>query len=265
MRAVLLKVQFAILGFSVLCFSTAGSLSAAELVLPDLSRRVQDESGFLTPSEVSGLEQQVVALNDKYQIQFAIYLPRSLQGYEIEDFGIRLADRWRLGEKETDRGLILLVAPNERKMRVEVGYGLEGALTDLWSKRTLDGVLTPAFRSRRAFDGFQRFIQELDQQLARSPEDREAQEKAFRESTARRRKGASTGGSFGIFLIFVILTIIRFLSRLQGHGGHALHRRNGVWTSGSSGWGGGGFGSGGGGGFSGGGGGFGGGGASSNW
>jgi uncharacterized protein len=101
---------------------------------------------LLSASDEAALERELAALERKSSDQLVIYTARSLQGYEIEDYGYRLGRAWGIGQKGKDNGVILIVAPRERKVRIEVGRGLEPQLTDAMSKLIVENAILPAFR-----------------------------------------------------------------------------------------------------------------------
>ena len=199
----------------------------------------------------------------------------SLQGYEISDYGYRLGRHWALGqdgkgESEKDNGAILIVAPNERKMRIEVGYGLEPILTDGLSSSIVRNDITPLFKAGNFPAGINAGVDRIATQLTLPPEEAaKIAAAASQRSRSQNDEGSIGGVIFLLFLFFFfILPIISSFAR-----GGKKHRRSGyggpvvIWGGGGSGgssWGGGG-GGGGFGGFSGGGGSFGGGGASGGW
>jgi uncharacterized protein len=187
---------------------------------------------------------------------------KSLDGESLEDFSIRLAQAWRVGQKGLDNGVIFLVFVDDRKMRIEVGYGLEGTLTDAVSSSILRDVVAPRFREGHIADGITAGLDAIDQAIAGT----------YRAPARRPAAKGPPVNVFGLVLLLIVLgglgmILVPALFAAQG-------ARRGGWTGGRSGWGGpyiggGGFSSGGGssdsGGFSGGGGSFGGGGASGEW
>src|SRR5262245_47770355 len=126
-RAVLAR---ALLG-SLLC---AVTFAAYALTFPDLTGRVVDEAGILDPSTKAALERKLAEFETKTTGQLVVVTVKSLQGTSIEDYGYQLGRHWQVGQKEKNTGALLIVAPNERKVRIEVGYGFEGTLTDAVSK-----------------------------------------------------------------------------------------------------------------------------------
>lgn len=253
--------------------------SAFAQTFPKLTGRVVDQANLLDPAQEAALTAKLEGLETRTNRQLVVTTLNSLEGYEISDYGYRLGRHWAIGqdgegESEKDNGAILIVAPNERKMRIEVGYGLEPVLTDGLSSSIIRNDITPAFKAGDFPAGINAGVDRIVTQLE-LPADKAA--KVAAAAQQQQRKSGDEGIPFGaiIFLFFiiffVILPIIRSLS-----GGGKKHRRRGyggpviIWGGGGSGWGGssgGGssFGGGGFGGFSSGGGSFGGGGASGGW
>ncbi|WP_230530520.1 TPM domain-containing protein [Microvirga roseola] len=121
-------------------------LAAIAQTFPPLTGRVVDAANLLQPQERAALEAKLKAYEDKTTDQVVVATVPSLEGYAIEDYANRLFRHWQLGDKEKDNGALLLVAPNERKVRIEVGYGLEGALTDALSKVIITTAIAPQFQ-----------------------------------------------------------------------------------------------------------------------
>lgn len=225
----------------------------AELAIPKLTQHVTDQAQVLSPDAARRLEQKLTEYERATGHQFALLTLASLEGAPIEDYAIRVAEAWRLGDAKRDDGLILIVAKADRKMRIEVGYGLEGAVPDALAGRIIRHQLTPAFRQgnfnagiEQAFDTLMKAAQGEAVRVGPAPE-------------RQRERGAAGLASLLPVLFWVALLGIGVLSGL------GRRRRGGFFIGGfGGGFGGGGFG-GGGGGFSGGGGGFGGGGASGDW
>src|SRR5262245_10367267 len=126
-----------LLRFAFLCLFaglTFGIVAAAEPSFPALSGRIVDEAAILDATARSRIENKLEQLEAKTGNQLVVATLRSLQGYDIADYGYRLGRHWGIGQKNLNNGAILIVAPNERKVRVEVGYGLEGTITDAVSR-----------------------------------------------------------------------------------------------------------------------------------
>src|ERR1700693_247527 len=121
--------------------------AAADVAVPPLSGRVVDQTGTLSASDISSLTQTLKSLETRKGSQVAVLIVPTTAPETIEQYSIRAAEAWKIGRKKIDDGALLVVAKNDRKLRIEVGYGLEGALTDVTSKRIIDEIITPKFRS----------------------------------------------------------------------------------------------------------------------
>jgi len=248
---------------------------------PPLSGRVVDQAELLSPEQEAELTQKLEALEAASTRQLVVLTVPNLQGQEIEEYGVALGRAWGIGQRDANNGVILIVAVEERKMRIEVGYGLEGILTDALSSQIIRNDIRPRFRDGDYPGGITAGVDAIIAQLQAPPEAAEARVQA---AAADTRRGRRNGASF-LPLIFwvVVLGFILFSMIRRGLGGKKYRGRRGrrgpvvIWGSGlgSGGSGGGSFWSGGGGGgsswggggggFSGGGGSFGGGGASGGW
>lgn len=218
--------------------------------LPDPPRLLNDFAGLLSQEQVSGLEQKLVAYNDSTSTQITIVTVKSIADYSIEDFAVRLGRKWGIGQKDKNNGILITVAREERKVDIEIGYGLEPYVTDYDSKHIIDELILPAFKQGKYYDG-------LDQACDRLI--------GLMQGTYTADRGNDQEQSMPwwvILLIILFILIVVFSSR--GRGGSGFGRSGGGWifTGGGGSWGGGG----GSGGFSGfGGGSFGGGGSSGSW
>jgi uncharacterized protein len=128
----------------LLCFSFA---AAAEVAVPPLSGRVVDQTGTLSSGDLAALTQTLKDLQTRKGSQIAVLIVPTTDFESIEQFSIRVAEAWKIGRKKIDDGALLVVAKNDRHLRIEVGYGLEGALTDATTKRIIDEDITPKFKS----------------------------------------------------------------------------------------------------------------------
>ncbi len=261
---------------AALAFLTA--LPAAAQTFPALSGRVVDGANILSPETETRLTAELEALERQSQRQLVVATVADLQGYDVADYGYRLGREWGIGDKDRNDGVLLLIAPNERKMHIAVGYGLEPVLTDALSAQIIRNAITPKFRESDFDGGVSAGVDAIARQITLPPE--EAQAVAAAAAQQQESSGSGSGISFIPILFFVGLFV--FLSFRRG-GKRYRSKRGGVdvgdlivWgsvlsnmASGSRGGGGfGGFSGGGGGGFggfSGGGGSFGGGGASGGW
>jgi uncharacterized protein len=253
-----------LLGLLFCVFLRIGVVAAAEPSFPALTGRVVDDAHLFDAATKSAIEQKLAAFEAKTSRQVVVVTLPSLQGYEIEDYGYRLGRFWGIGEKSTNNGALLIVAPNEHRVRIEVGYGLEGTLTDAVSRLIIENGILPRFRTNDFAGGIQRGVDDIIQVLSGDAEDfkrRAAAQNARPANPQEISRFAWLAIVLGLWLFFYLR------SRRKGRG-----PRSGLpWVLPipmGGGWGGGGLGGGfgsGGGGFSGGGGSFGGGGASGRW
>jgi len=139
-------------GLVAMAAALAAAVGAAALEVPYLGGRVNDLAGLLSDGSVSQLSAQLEALERETGAQVAVLTVPSLEGDPIEDFSMRVVETWKLGGERADNGVLVLIARDERLVRIEVGYGLEGALTDVESGRIISGLMTPRFRAGD-FDG----------------------------------------------------------------------------------------------------------------
>ena len=137
----------------LLCMAVLLPCAAAALEVPALKGRVNDYGGMLSPETESRIEALLKELEEKDSTQVAVLTVPSLGGDSLEDFSIRVAERWKIGRKGFDNGVILLIARDDRKVRIEVGYGLEGRLTDLTAGRIIRDRIVPEFRAGRFDQG----------------------------------------------------------------------------------------------------------------
>jgi len=253
---------------SLFAFLLLAVVPAFALVLPTLSGRVVDEANILDLATRAALTQKLADLEAKTTDQLVVVTLRSLQGTSIEDFGVQLARGWRIGQQGKNNGVLLIVVPSEHKVRIEVGYGLEGTLTDAVSKLVIESAIIPRFRANDVPGGVTRGVDDIIGVLTGDAE----------EWKQRAAKRPDPTPPWGTILILILVVFIMIVGVMQSHPNNRRRRRSGSpwspessWWSGSSGGfsgGGGSFGGGGfsgDGGFSGGGGSFGGGGASGSW
>lgn len=237
------------------------TFSAHGLDVPRLKGRVNDHAGLLSPEQASRIENALAQHEAATSNQIALLTVPSLEGEDLEGFSIRVAEAWKLGQKGKDNGVILLVARDERKMRIEVGYGLEGALTDVESSQIIRNVVVPLFRSGDYYAGIASGLQAIVSAI-----EGEFSGEGGAVGMARGRR--SPGGGLSSLLFYLLILVFSggsFFMRRGRRGGMllpAMFLLGGGRRGRGGGFGGGGFG---GGGFGGGGGGFGGGGSSGGW
>ncbi|MGH6949793.1 MAG: TPM domain-containing protein, partial [Vitreimonas sp.] len=192
--------------------ATLWAAAYAAPVFPALSGRVVDEAGVLSPHAETRLTQRLAALEESTGRQVVVVTLRSLQGYEIEDYGYQLGRAWGIGRAAEDDGVLLIVAPNERRVRIEVGYGLEPVLTDALSSAILNRRVLPRFRAGDMEGGVVAGADAIIEQLA-LPAD-EAQARA----AEAQQEEAAGGGGFGLMQIILLFVFLLILSSLLGGG-----------------------------------------------
>ena len=249
--------------------------AAQTLTFPQLSGRVVDEAGILDSATLAALTQVSSDLEAKSTDQLVVVTLRSLRGTSIEDYGYQLGRAWQIGQKDKNNGVLLIVAPNERKVRIEVGYGLEGTLTDAITSFIIQNSILPRFKAGDFAGGIKRGAEDIVQVLTGDAEE-------FKQRAAQKPQQVSNNEMLTM-MMFVLIAGFIFLNVMYGvytairdmlerAGIVSPRKRKRDWsdgwviTSGSGGssgssWGGGSSG----GGFSGGGGSFGGGGSSGSW
>ena len=281
----------------LMCWAFAAS---ADVAVPPLSGRVVDQTGTLSSGDMAALTQTLKNLELRKGSQVAVLIVPTTQPETIEQYSIRVAEAWKIGRKKIDDGALLVIAKNDRRLRIEVGYGLEGALNDVTAKRIIDEVITPKFRSGDFAGGISagvdRIIGVIDGEPLPAPAQAPSQQVNFawvndinlgfalfgivfmggilRALLGRLMGATTTGGIVGLAAWYlaasvaaslfagIIVFVIALVVDLTSPQGSS---RSGGWSGGgSSGWGDSGSSSDSGG-FSGGGGSFGGGGASGSW
>ena len=249
MRFPIASILIFLLGFSHIGY-------ANKVIPPKGNKLVHDIANVLQPHEESQLEQKLRAYNDSTSTQIVLYLDNSLDGESMEHFTVQLAQEWGIGQEGKDNGVLIYAAMQDRKIRIETGYGIEHLLTDALSRRIIENVIKPNFRVENYYNGLDEttsiIIDIMSGEYQGEP---------------------NTGGKIpiGLIIFLIILFIILITSAKKGGKGGGGYYRGGRYRGGGylgpmSGGLGGGFGGSGGGGFGGfGGGGFGGGGASGGW
>ncbi len=239
---------------------------------PQLTGQVVDDAKILSPDDHAAILSELQALEAKSSDQLVVVTVPSLQGYEIEDYGYQLGRHWGIGQQGKNNGVLLIIAPNERKVRIEVGRGLEPIVTDLMSKIIIENAILPEFRKGNFGAGIRAGVRDLKDTLLGDAEE-----------VKQRAKGLDKGDGpdwLGLLMIAFWIAIFLYIIYVQsryaaqqaqtvGPDGRRRRARGGgivILPGGASdSWGGGGWSGGGGGGWSGGGGDFGGGGGSGSW
>lgn len=190
--------------FGILIAGLVVAMPLRALQIPDLKGRVNDYANLLAPATAQQLESTLAQLEQTDSTQIAVVTIPSLEGDSLEDFSIRLAQQWKIGQEQKDNGAILLVAAGDRKIRIEVGYGLEGRLTDLVAGRIIRNVMVPHFRSgdfnQGVLAGVQAMIQAVRGEFKAPP------------GSSRHARGSPAPGG-GVFLFLFLILMISRLAR----------------------------------------------------
>ncbi len=241
-----------------LLFFFASFEARAEFAVPQLTAPVIDEAGVIDRAAEAAVATALRALHDQGGSQITVLTVNSLEGLPIEQASIKVVDAWKLSGRNADTGVLLLIAPKERKMRIEVGRGLEGSLTDADSKRIIDESIRPLFRSgdysSGVIVGVYQIARKTDPSIDLAP---------YLEGKGKRPPLANEESPHRLWIIFILILLFLIFgrpSRRRGFFGGGGGWGGGGWSGGGGNWSGGGSG-----GWSGGGGGFAGGGASGDW
>jgi len=194
--------------FFVVVFLSITNLSAQNILAkPNPPHLVNDVAGILSPAEKEALERKLVLIDDSSSNQIAVVILPTLDGYPIEDYATKLFRDWGIGNKKTNNGILLLVAINDRKVRIEVGYGLEGAVPDITANSIIDNDIKPAFRARSYYEGIDKATDDI------------AKAAVGEYKVARAKKGKGGGGSVLGFIIIAIIIVAIVGRRDNGSGG----------------------------------------------
>ena len=189
--------------------------AAAEVAVPPLKARVTDLTGTLSASQIQSLDSRLREFERAKGSQIAVLMLPSTQPETIEEYSIRVADAWKVGRVKVDDGVILVVAKNDRKLRIEVGYGLEGAIPDAVSKRVVSDVIAPHFRTGDFYGGIAAGTDALMRLIEGEPLPAPKWEP----------EGGAQSPDYGsLFLLLLVLATVggAILSRLLGRGAGAL-------------------------------------------
>jgi len=274
-----------LLAFCWVLLLASGSLRAELIAVPALQHRVTDLTQTLSAEQQGQLETRLAAFEQQKGSQIAVLIVPTTQPEAIEQYSIRVVDSWKLGREKQDDGVLVLVAKDDRKMRIEVGYGLEGAIPDLIAKRIVTEIMVPSFRQGDFYGGISNAVEQIiklisGEQLPAPPQSQPGGGKLWdmlyvvliaafvvggilRAIFGKFVGGVLNGGIIGMLIwifgggliVAIVLAIIAFFLTFAGAAGlgHMGGMGGGGYSGGSGGWSGGG------------GGGFGGGGASGSW
>ena len=173
------------------CFSLLSLIGLAfALDFPPLTGRVVDQADVMTPQSRSDIETKLKDLEDKSGIQLVVATVKSLQGGDIETYANELFRTWKLGQAQKNNGVLLLVAPNEHKVRIEVGYGLEGTLTDALSSVIISSAIVPRFKTGDFSGGITRGVDGIISVLSGDTSDWQRKVEVRKEDPAKRFRQA---------------------------------------------------------------------------
>jgi uncharacterized protein len=240
-------------------------LNIASQSLPELTGRVLDIPGLLKDTEKSELEKFLTNYETATKHQLVIAIINTTGELSLEEYSIKLAEKWKIGSKEKDDGIIILIAMQDRKIRIEVGYGLEGDVTDLQSNRIIRNIIAPNFKNNDFYRGLKGAVYKIAELTGGKVlvEGNNDSSSSYEKKSQKNSVLPISGGTVFIFIIIMIIFfIINIFRRIGNYTIGGGSHRGGFGGFGSGGFGG--FGSSGGG-FSGGGGSFGGGGSSGSW
>ena len=186
------------------CLLLAGP-ARAEVAVPTLSARVTDLTGTLTADQKAALEETLQAFERNKGSQIAVLLVSTTQPESIEQYSMRVAEAWKLGRKGVDDGALLLIAKDDRALRIEVGYGLEGVLTDIASKRIVSDIIVPHLKNGDFYQGIQAGVERMIRLVEGEPLPQPAPQESWEGSFDDLLPLAAVGGLFGGKLLRALL------------------------------------------------------------
>lgn len=191
------------------------AVAAQTLTFPVLTGRVVDEAGVLDATDRAALTESLAGLETKTTDQLVVVTLKSLQGTAIEDYGYQLGRRWQIGQKDKNNGVLLIVAPNERKVRIEVGYGVEGTLTDAITKIIIENSILPQFKAGDFPGGIKRGVEDVIQVLTGDAEGLQ-QRIAQNSAPGIKRPDAKIPVWLGIVLVLGGIGLLIFCATTRG-------------------------------------------------
>ena len=201
----------------MVCIITVHGQELSLLPPPNPPRLLVDKAGVLIPEQVEILEHKLVAFDDSTSNQIAVVILPTLNGYPIEQYATELFRSWGIGGKEKNNGVLLLIAAEDRKIRIEVGYGLEGAITDIQSSDIIKHDLAPNFQAGNYYRGIDEAINSLEKA-------------AVGEYKVKRDRSEDEGSGAVAFVIILIIVIIIVGSMGRGGGGGGVASHGG-WSN----------------------------------
>lgn len=195
--------------FIVTFFCTQANNAQTVLPKPNTPQLVTDIAGILSPEQKQALEQKLVSIDDSSSNQIAVVILPTLDGNPIEEYAIKLFRDWGIGNKKTNNGVLLLIAIQDKKVRIEVGYGLEGAIPDITANNIIENDIKPAFRASAYYEGIDKATDDI------------AKAAVGEYKVQRQKKGKDSGNNLILFII-ILIVIVSIVGR--GGGGSNIGR-----------------------------------------
>ena len=200
-----MKLTKLFIAFAFAFFSLTNVHAQNVIEKPNPPVLVTDLAGVLSPEQKQALEYKLVAIDDSSSNQIAVVILPTLDGNPIEEYATKLFRTWGIGNKKTNNGILLLIAVQDKKIRIEVGYGLEGALPDITANSIIDNDIKPAFRQQAYYEG----IDQATNDIAKA---------AVGEYKVKREKKSKDKGSNLILFVFIVFIIVAILGKKGGGG-----------------------------------------------
>jgi len=202
---VLMKITKLFILFIITFFSFTHANGQNVIEKPNPPVLVTDLAGVLSPEQKQALENKLVAIDDSSSNQIAVVILPTLDGNPIEEYATKLFRTWGIGNKKTNNGILLLIAIQDKKIRIEVGYGLEGAIPDITANSIIDNDIKPAFRQQAYYEG----IDNATDDIAKA---------AVGEYKVKRERQSKGKGSNLILFVLIVFIIVAILGKKGGGG-----------------------------------------------
>ena len=192
--------------FIIALFSFTNAVAQNVIEKPNPPVLVTDLAGVLSPEQKQALENKLVAIDDSSSNQIAVVILPTLDGNPIEEYATKLFRTWGIGNKKTNNGILLLIAIQDKKIRIEVGYGLEGAIPDITANSIIDNDIKPAFRQQAYYEGIDKATDDIEKAAVGE----------YKEKREKRTKGK---GSNPLLFVLILFIIVAILGKKGGGGG----------------------------------------------
>ncbi len=205
--------------------------------MPKLTGPVIDQVGILSPQAKNQLEQSLYQFKQTQKIQIQIFVTSSLNDEDIASVAIQIFDKWKLGDEKTDQGLLFLIAPNEKKLRIEVGQGLEGVIPDITAKRIISDIVTPYFKQGDFDQGVLQGVSSLQHFATEGNYDENLKSVPVKNKKSRGGSGFIILILLGLWLLIFIISpstglSILYMAMSGGRGGGGGSGHGGGWSGG---------------------------------